>query len=150
QVDIYFNQFTAGLNGGGWHVLATNVHFTGPNPRLRLANDSNNNGDINAGRRSVADAVQFVADDRSKKGVIGAPLISNVTWPSGTQRRVVYFATTGGEVFALDALGVGGASLNTTVYWSYPSISNPDATSYKPGTNAYSIPENDPNVNPDI
>src|SRR5205085_1825441 len=78
------------------------------------------------GTIAVADAVQFTADSVAQNSVVAAPLIADVAWPSGTHRQVVYFATTGGQVWALDAQGVGGASQNTTCYWAYPSVSNPD------------------------
>lgn len=151
-VDIYFNQFSAGVNGGGWQILSTNVRFAGAQPVLRLLNDSNNNGDVMAGRRTVADAVMFSGDSSTQNSVVAAPLVADVTWPSGAHRQVVYFATTGGQVWAMDAQGVGGNSLNTTCYWAYPSVSNPDPNIGRQVPDpalGFGGPQDDPNFNKD-
>ncbi len=170
NVDYYFDQDAAansssnGVGRGvssGWHVLATGVRFGGANPTIAIQTDSPNQVDyIGSGTAGgpmpytvVADAVQIVPESRMANSVVAAPLIASVTWPSGTARKVVYFATTGGQLWALDALGVqvNGAytdnSSETTVFWTYPSIANPDPANQAALPNFY--PENDPNNLPD-
>lgn len=98
------------------------------------------------GRIVAADALQFVPESQLPSSVVAAPLIANVQWPSGTTRPVVYFATTEGRLWALDALGAGPDSTQTTVYWTYPSLGNP-ATGVN-GINVNVNPQDDPNFQP--
>ena len=160
-------------NIGQWRRLATGVRFPGTvvngvetvTANVRLGNDASLDDTTN-GRLVVADAIQFVAESQSNNTVVAAPLISRVTWPSGRVRNVVYFATTDGHMWCLDALGpdqnaageplmdanaypVHTGSL-TTAYWVYPSITNPERVD--PATNpqgAIRDPRDDPNFNPD-
>lgn len=123
---------------GTWRQLASGVRF--PSGAINgntvdslgsvtLQNDVP--ADDNAANRTlIADAVQFVAESQSSNSVKAAPLVASVKWPSGTLRTVVYFATTDGHLWALDAIGATGlgnppTSTLTTAYWVYPSISNP-------------------------
>jgi hypothetical protein len=116
-------------------------------------------------RLVVADAVQFVPESQSSSSSIASPLLANVDWGNaeppalGSQRQVVYFATTDGRLWALDALGTATAAPNqpfttTTTYWTYPSIGNPDplfanhfGDANVPG--AFRGVQDDPNVNDD-
>ena len=59
---------------------------------------------------------------------------------------MVYFSTTDGHVWCLDALGAGVNSTQTTAYWVYPSISNP-ATAVAALTGPQDDPNNSPNPN---
>ncbi len=141
---------TATVNGQSVYqavLTLTNVH-----PTTDGSNDPNKDpsGDALNARLVVADAVQIVPDTAPANSVVAAPLIANVTWPSGTQRQVVYFATTDGHVWALDAAGVANTAL-TTVYWVYPSVDNPDPAvrNLQPNPGQYVAPDKDPNFLPD-
>jgi len=133
---------------GTWRRLASGIRFPSGvfngNPTATLLNltlSSGSDSDAAAGRVVVADAVQFVPESQTSNSVVAAPLIANVTWPSGTVRQVVYFATTDGHLWALDALGTANSSL-TTAYWVYPSISNPQDPN---GNGVFDGPQEDPN-----
>jgi hypothetical protein len=148
---------------GGWRRIATGIHFPSGtyngNPTFAL-------GTVNVFSESVkdvaedparvvaADAVQFVSESQSSNSVVASPLLANITFPSGTIKQAVYFATTDGHIWALDALGQTGPgaapqSTLTTAYWVYPSISNPDPTGDKNANGIFDGPQDDPNFNPD-
>jgi len=149
---------------GGWRRIASNIHFpagvfNGSNVsalgKITVQPDSTG-GDDNvdmamhiSDRIVVSDAIQFVAESSQSNSVVAAPLITNVTWPSGILRQMVYFATTDGHVWALDAEGQGNDTALTQAYWVYPSISDPDPAHLDLlGTGNFDSVD-DPNVNPD-
>lgn len=159
-LDIYLDQRNTDNTAPGqprvgtWRRLASGVRFPSgvyngnPVPTLlNLSLSSASAEDFSNGRVVVADAVQFVPESQSSNSVVAAPLIANVTWPSGTVRQVVYFVTTDGRIWALDALGAGANSTLTTAYWVYPSISNPDPNDARHDGVAldFNGPEDDPN-----
>lgn len=153
DVDFHLDQRNADYDVAGtarfgaWRLLASGIRFAGATGNLTLHNDSAT--DAAAGRDVVADAVQFVAESQTSSSVVASPLVASVKWPSGAVRQVVYFATTGGRLWALDAAGVGGNSTLTTAYWVYPSISNPDPAQDLNGNGAFDGPQDDPNYIPD-
>lgn len=159
DVDVYLDQrntldTTGAPRVGTWRRLISGVRFPagtfGGNPvtalgKVTLHNDSPT--DAGTGRVIAADAVLFMADSSVSNGVTGSPLLANVRWPSGTIRSVLYCSTTSG-LLALDAIGpdpLNGppTSTLTTVYWAYPSISNPEKGLASIGV------QDDPNLNPD-
>ncbi len=140
---------------GMWRQLAGGVRFAGGNVNgtayaavgnVKLLTTSQRDIDEGGGTRLVvADAVQFVSESRTSSSVVAAPLIANVKWPSGTERQVVYFATTDGHVWAMDAFGTAQPNqpfTATTAYWVYPSITNPAVPAFR-GL------QDDPNYNAD-
>lgn len=183
--DYMLNQNTTETRRvGGWRQIAGGVRFPGifapgpvnnPTPidqsysataTVRLFGASPMDvADTGAARLVVADAIQFVPESQSSSSAIASPLLANVDWGNaeppalGSQRQVVYFATTDGRLWALDALGTATAAANqpfttTTTYWTYPSIGNPDPAFVNhfgdmntPG--AFRGVQDDPNANDD-
>jgi hypothetical protein len=141
---------------GTWRLLSSGVRFPqggiGSNVQIDLYNYSSDPGD--AGRVVAADAVMIVPESQQRNSVQAAPLVvKNVQWPSGALRDVVYFATTSGHVWALDALGVGVVGNTrrtaTTCYWTYPSLNNPERVTAANPFGAITFPYEDPNNRPD-
>ncbi len=141
---------------GMWRLLATGIRFklsndgTTQHCEVVLTNESSRDMAEDASRVLVADAVRFVPESQSANSVVASPLLARVRWPSGTVRDVVYFATTDGHLWALDAVGVdpiGSAprSTLTTAYWVYPSISNPNPDDDLNGNGVFDFPQDDPN-----
>lgn len=158
---------------GTWRRLASGIRF--PSGVVNAVNysavghvslASNSPEDIaepgGAARLVAADALQFVSESRTSNSVVAAPCLANVTFPGGhlgtstNVRQVVYFATTDGHVWALDALGPlaystapANQGTNTTAYWVYPSISNPTLSTMANPQGLLSGPQDDPNNLPD-
>ncbi len=133
-------------SNGMWRTLATGVRFPSNVAKVVLDNLVPSD-DATLSRSVVADAMQFVSESHSTSGVTAAPCVARVKWPSGKVRSVVYFGTTDGHVWALDAIGpdqdsngdplMPGAATSrtstlTTPYWVYPSVSNPANVSTSP------------------
>lgn len=149
---------------GTWRLLATGIRFPGNVATVTLYNDTPQD-DVTNARFVVADAVKFVPESATSNSVVAAPLVARVRWPSGRVRTVVYFGTTDGRLWALDAVGVdqdalgnpiaAQTSTQTHAYWVYPSIANPELANPAdpPATRLASAvltsQRNDPNWRPD-
>jgi len=141
---------------GMWRLLATGIRFKlspdGSSQRCEvvLSNESSEDVAEDASRILFADAIRFVPESQTPNSVVASPLVASVRWPSGTTRQVVYFGTTDGHLWALDAIGadpVGPApkSTLTTAYWVYPSLSNPDPAGDLNNNGLFDGPQDDPN-----
>jgi hypothetical protein len=141
---------------GMWRLLASGIRFkqnadgTTQHCEVVLSNESPRDVSEDAGRVIVADAIRFVPESQTPNSVVASPLLAQVRWPSGTVRQVVYFGTTDGHLWALDAIGADPVtdaprSTLTTAYWVYPSISNPDPNGDLNGNGAFDFPQDDPN-----
>ncbi|MCX6359149.1 MAG: hypothetical protein NT029_05055 [Armatimonadetes bacterium] len=152
-VDVWLDQRntsdTAAVKYGTWRLLTSGVHFipatAGATVDATVVLDNVSAEDAASARAVVADAVQFVQESQTSNSVVASPLVADVAWPSGVKRKVVYFGTTDGHLWALDALGVGGQSTLTTPYWVYPSVASPDPTTDLNGDGAFNFPQDDPN-----
>jgi len=177
DIETMLNQnMTVNRRIGGWRQIAGGVQFPGTfnaglayqqsysaTGQVTLLSDSPLDvADAGPARMVVADAVQFVAESQTPARVVASPLLANVDWgnteppPLAAQRQVVYFATTDGHIWALDAYGTSQPGLpytTTSAYWVYPSISNPDPLFPSPqGGYAAGVIrglQDDPNYNPD-
>ncbi|NLH99971.1 MAG: hypothetical protein GX446_10840 [Chthonomonadales bacterium] len=141
---------------GMWRLLASGIRFkqnndgTSQRCEVVLFNESPRDASEDAGRVIVADAVRFVPESQTPNSVVASPLLARVRWPSGTVRDVVYFGTTDGHLWALDAIGADPVadaprSTMTTAYWVYPSISNPDPAGDLNNNGVFDFPQDDPN-----
>lgn len=152
-VDVWLDQRntsdSATQKFGTWRLLTSGVHFipatAGATVDATVVLDNVSAEDAAAARSVVADAVQFVAESQTSNSVVASPLVADVAWPSGVKRKVVYFGTTDGHLWALDALGVGGQSTLTTPYWVYPSVASPDPTTDLNSDGLFNFPQDDPN-----
>lgn len=141
---------------GMWRLLATGIRFklnndgTSQRCEVVLSNESPRDVAESPSRQIVADAIRFVPESQTPNSVVASPLLAQVRWPSGVLRHVVYFATTDGHLWALDAIGadpIGSTPKTTltTAYWVYPSISNPDPNDDLNGNGEFDWPQDDPN-----
>ncbi len=141
---------------GMWRLLASGIRFK-QNPdgttqrcEVVLSNQSQRDAADDPSRVIVADAVRFVPESQTPNSVVASPLLARVRWPSGTVRDVVYFGTTDGHLWALDAVGAdpitdAPRTTLTSAYWVYPSLSNPDPAGDLNGNGAFDSPQDDPN-----
>lgn len=158
-VDVQLDQRNTpvGVAGTGmWRLLASGIRFklngdeTAQRCEVVLSNASPKDVSESPNRMIVADAVRFVPESQTPNSVVASPMLAEVRWPSGTTRQVVYFATTDGHLWALDAIGADPVdatpkSTLTTPYWVYPSISNPDPGGDLNNNGLFDGPQDDPN-----
>ncbi|MEP6755215.1 MAG: hypothetical protein ABJA67_06930, partial [Chthonomonadales bacterium] len=158
DVDPTNNMVNGAAAVGGWRRIASNVHFpagvyNGSNVavlgKVSVSPNPVFSTDDSIARSVIADALQFVPESPASNTVTASPLLANVNFPSGALRQLVYFATTDGHVYALDAEGAANNSTLTSAYWVYPSISDPNPMRVDKNGDGLFGPEDDPNVNPD-